>query len=1291
MATNSVLSTTAFTFPSAYIGQIITPAPALVPDTRLPCYIGRGSRFAVAKNQAVTRSFVPAEVVTFSPTAPYLATLAHAAANQKAHARLVKQDGNEVKASAWNFVKNQTTNKYDQITLTPEVFDPNATYTLTYQSLDRTVPDVLPVADIRAFLNVGNGPDAPDYDEYVDYYADFSVVGDELATDPLLCVPDPLNTNRRASIDAPVAGGSNGNGVNATVTLAASAAFTHNYNRFYTLKCISSASTTDATFEWSAQPVSAGNDNLPPVPLDLSVAKPQIVLPTVAVDTTTAVTLELGVVVAFRMGTVTTGGFIPGDTWTINAKGPALIEIDPRLSNTNQYCTPSAIVKAAGTGRAGLAYDTTSDPVNAFNAKFKVEVVAATDTSVKSALSVKRNSNTDGLTLTAKVGGVAGNSIVLSFLDPGIANSPLTVTGTATSLTVVLATNATSHLVSTLADVNTKINATASSPVSSVTVGSSSTIMTPVLSGTANVTNGAATVTAGVGSLFSTEMRPGSRVKFSSQPGTVYTVVASPAPSATTFSVDPVYSGTTKLAGANLTGTVTTTTGSAAVVGAATLFTTELAVGDRVKFSTDDPHVYVVATIADTTHLTLTSPFLGTGAALLNANLAGVDVTVVSEPMTTGSGANGAFTAKVAWAEYGERVGVSGTADLTYTQATPATAVKTVSMSSGVVLAVDFSTGPLAVGDTFTLSVAAPRLFYQAKDDRVTTLTTDTINPQSIGGGSISGSYTTNTIEGGSGLGWSAADNNVSPSDTAWKHGAFVLPGNLLLNARNLHTGPTTAATANQHVTTNKFTFSATLAGTINWSLIAKKTETIAKAQILTDVVGKITGVAGSPYLILSNVPDQVLSVINATSKTAISTLASPILTALGDPTQYISFLTKPTEDVKVQYTYRGKEPTPGQTYYVSTKHVRPTGLLNTPILINSLEIGRALLAPSEVDNHLYIMNEIAMGDVGAPGIYIVQVHDSDGDGAFTDLDFKDAIVASESPRAISDLIVLSHFSSLTDQLNSLNRMADPFKRRLRMGWIGAPTPTLVGSEDESGSLVNLSKRVLQVYGNNPAHGTRVLVGATYATRELLLDNGVTEVVDLDGSFVAGALAALVASFSVPSATVLRQQLAGFKTIQTYGDAESPDNMVLGAANVIPFLDLGAGIYQIMLAVTTDTFAPDFSQINAMTQKMYVTKQVRTELDSKLIGLVVPSAEAGVGLIKSFLVQELLMLQGRGLIGNYAKADGSERPLDPSKDVVVFRDSSDPGLYHIVYNYFLFATIERIFGLYSIDRADMSA
>lgn len=70
--------------------------------------------------------------------------------------------------------------------------------------------------------------------------------------------------------------------------------------------------------------------------------------------------------------------------------------------------------------------------------------------------------------------------------------------------------------------------------------------------------------------------------------------------------------------GVALTGTLAVTVSSAAVVGTGTLFTTELAVGDRVRVASDVA-IYEVATITDNTHLALTAVYAGSAAAAASA------------------------------------------------------------------------------------------------------------------------------------------------------------------------------------------------------------------------------------------------------------------------------------------------------------------------------------------------------------------------------------------------------------------------------------------------------------------------------------------------------------------------------------------------------------------------------------------------------------------------------------------------------------------------------------------------
>jgi len=672
-----------------------------------------------------------------------------------------------------------------------------------------------------------------------------------------------------------------------------------------------------------------------------------------------------------------------------------------------------------------------------------------------------------------------------------------------------------------------------------------------------------------------------------------------------------------------------------------------------------------------------------------NAGTAGTDLAIATTAAFTGTynaryklevtaqtnTAPGTRTTTFIWGEAGDHVGINGT--FTADEATPASLTQT--LSKGVIIDVEYPTGAgnFAVADIFTIWAKAPKQLYQAKDTRAYTMTVSAATNPAAGEGYVSGTFVADTPEGSFGT-FEATGNDKLVTDPDFEDGHFTLPNNVLMVARNLFYDALTSG--NQHAAADSQTFAATQAGTINWTLDERTEETVEADQILTDVNGSVTGTPNTPYVILSHTPNQVNSVVTLVGST-------PVTYTWITGTPYLTFVTDPAVAIVVNYDWRSAEPDPGQTYFLTAKFLRPAESYNTPTLILDRQDGRNALAPALLDNHLYIMNEIAW-DNGVPGLYYVQVLDADDDGVYTDADFNEAIIASEAPRRITDIIVLSQFTSLGSALNSVTRMNDPFERRERLLWVGTPIGTPIGDAETPDTIVYTARNTLQVYGNNPAHGTRIIVGSTQATREVRLDDGSTVVSTLDGSFVAGALAGLVSSFQDPGETVLRKTLAGFNTLETYGDIEDPRNLTLGAAQVIFLTDLGGSVFRVEEDVTVDTFADDFKNINAMTQKQFVVKNIRTQVDNALVGVVVPSAQAGIGLVKGFVVGAVNSLVTRGVVGRYQDDAGNERPIDPDADVVVFRDDTDPTLYHFFFAFWLKTVIKRLFGLYSVNSND---
>jgi hypothetical protein len=470
----------------------------------------------------------------------------------------------------------------------------------------------------------------------------------------------------------------------------------------------------------------------------------------------------------------------------------------------------------------------------------------------------------------------------------------------------------------------------------------------------------------------------------------------------------------------------------------------------------------------------------------------------------------------------------------------------------------------------------------------------------------------------------------------------------------------------------------ATSEDIIDWSLTSIVEEIREVSSLLIDVTGAVTGTAGTTYIILDNIYESgTVEVKDHDTGLPISIIEIP-------NTRFVAFITAPTATIDVTYMYRGEEPSPGQLYYMSANYLKPQALYNVPTQVLDRNDGRLFLGPPETENHLYIMNELVF-DNGAPGAYYTQSYDYDGDGILQKTDVLESLLAHEKVNRPTDLCVLSQFESLTDAMSVNERANDPFERREQMLWIGCPIGTPIGDIDTPDSLISIARNTLQVPPQSVSQGTRVLVSPTEATKTILLDNGISQSVTLDGSFVAGATSALVNSFTDPAKTILRQNLSGFDTLQVYTD---PQNLMIGNASITWLTKQGEGVYRFEEDITVHTMSEEFQLISATTQKQFVTKLIRREMDANLISIVVPNAGAAIGIIKSQLAELLLGLLGQGKIADYQDDNGNSRGLDTDKDIVVLRDTSTLTKYDFFYSYYIKAPIKRLFGLYTVNTND---
>lgn len=142
--------------------------------------------------------------------------------------------------------------------------------------------------------------------------------------------------------------------------------------------------------------------------------------------------------------------------------------------------------------------------------------------------------------------------------------------------------------------------------------------------------------------------------------------------------------------------------------------------------------------------------------------------------------------------------------------------------------------------------------------------------------------------------------------------------------------------------------------------------------------------------------------------------------------------------------------------------------------------------------------------------------------------------------------------------------------------------------------------------------------------------------------------------------------------------------MMLGAARVIWFTQVGTGVYRIEENNTVDSYAPDSSYIEAMNQKWFMVKLALSEVD-KGIGSILPSADQAAEEIKDLIGGACKYAANNGLVGAYQDDSGKPRAFNKDKDTIVFADTQRKGVVHFKFGFFLQYTTKYAFGQFATD------
>jgi len=307
---------------------------------------------------------------------------------------------------------------------------------------------------------------------------------------------------------------------------------------------------------------------------------------------------------------------------------------------------------------------------------------------------------------------------------------------------------------------------------------------------------------------------------------------------------------------------------------------------------------------------------------------------------------------------------------------------------------------------------------------------------------------------------------------------------------------------------------------------------------------------------------------------------------------------------------------TVGATYYVTYQYDRPydaDNLTDTDLNdyrykeFTNFEDVVADLGVDDPDHPLVMICKVALNYFNVPKVATVQVKTgstSEYGAALNLIKYRDVqtVVPLTTSSAVRTLVV----SHVTER--SL-----PDNKRYRMAWFGAATGTDVGSESDSSSLRGIA--------NALSNELCVFVNATRAT--YYYNDSITKeesTTTVDGSFIAAVLAAYRDSFVSPSTTLLNRTVAGIELFdEDYDDYYSEYQLTLCGGSGVFLVESLSGVIRVVDDITTDTSTIEKNNINIITAKHYIAKDVIAQLDRTFKGRLILDSASYTNTISAYL------------------------------------------------------------------------
>lgn len=392
-----------------------------------------------------------------------------------------------------------------------------------------------------------------------------------------------------------------------------------------------------------------------------------------------------------------------------------------------------------------------------------------------------------------------------------------------------------------------------------------------------------------------------------------------------------------------------------------------------------------------------------------------------------------------------------------------------------------------------------------------------------------------------------------------------------------------------------------------------------------------------------------------------------------------------------------GSRPDFGTVYYASYDYTRPSTDYATSHLVYNADQLYEYCSPLTLANYprndLVIAGEIAFEN-SVSKLYITQINDSTSEGYPTPSQVNAAIDVCREKTGITDMVVLDTAEAQAIYLmNHVANMSSIQEKKYRRGWYGMARGTSVGDPDTPDTFVYRSVRTLQPGNTSAGRGRQILVAPGEVSRTLVLEDSTEVTVDLDGSYLATAVAAKFCALAGPSEALLNKTVLGFLSDSTFETYLQGERYTL-AGNGVTVVTNEGGNLKLIDPLTTEAGGAkviEFEEISSSSQKDAVTRAVAAVLDENVRGIVPDDLADFLTDVKTWISIAIKGAITNGDIAPYRNEDGTTRDIDLRTDIQAYQDPSDQRNFIFKYWFNLKYVAKRFFGEYSVDNPFFSA